>query len=54
MMFFRKIVNIIQGPLKQMDRIAMEFEFANGSIKDDLGISKLMKKIALPNLNDIV
>ena len=53
MMFFRKIVNIIQGPLKQMDRIAMEFEFANGPIKDDLGISKLMK-IALPNLNDMV
>ena len=53
MMFFRKIVNIIQGPLKQMDRIAMEFEFANGSIKDDLGISKLMR-IALPNLNDMV
>jgi len=31
-MFFRKIVNIIQGPLKQMDRIAMKFEFANGPI----------------------
>ena len=41
MMFFRKIVNIIQGLLKQMDRIAMKFEFANGPIKDDdLGISK--------------
>jgi len=52
-MFSRKIVNIIQGPLKQMDRIAMKFEFANGPIKDDPGISKLMK-IALPNLNDMV
>ena len=41
MMFFRKIVNIIQGPLKQMDRIAMKIEFANKPIKDDdLGISK--------------
>ena len=53
MMFFRKIVNIIQGPLKQIDRIAMKFEFANKPIKDDPGISKLMK-ITLPNLNEMV
>ena len=52
-MFFRKIVNIIQGPLKQIDRIAMKFEFANKPIKDDPGISKLMK-ITLPNLNEMV
>ena len=53
MMFFRKIVNIIQGPLRQIDRIAMNFEFANKPIKDDPGISKLMK-ITLPNLNEMV
>ena len=51
-MFFRKIVNIIQGPLKQIDRIAMNFEFANKPIKHDPGISKLMK-ITLPNLNEM-
>jgi len=36
-----------------MDRIASKFEFANGPIRDDLGVSKLMK-IVLPNLNDVV
>ena len=52
MMFFRKIVNIIQGPLKQIDRIAMKFEFANKPIKDDPGISKLMK-VTLSNFDKI-
>ena len=42
-----------QGPLKQMDGIAMKFFILPMNVReDDLDISKIMK-ISLPNLNDI-
>ena len=45
---------IVQGPLKQMDGIAMKCCFSKWTLgRMDLGTSKVMK-IALSNLNEIV